>query len=118
MPDRETFRGPDIVIWLPSLRGVHGVQPFSGTRTRLTCIHGGNPTESYARGWSMSSYVTHHSIHTQVSCGLLKISWLVAIAATVPIISNVGELLDIRPRVGVPQWTGPNEYGKFLLLEV
>ena len=50
----------------------------------------------------MSSHVTHHSICTQVSCGLLKISRLVAIAATMPIVSNMGELLDIRPRVGIP----------------
>src|SRR5713226_2088547 len=61
------------------------LQLLSGTGTRFTCVHW---RESYAACSSMSSHVTLHSIHTQLLCGLLKISRLVAIAATGAIVST------------------------------
>src|SRR5208337_4553218 len=42
------------------------------------------------------------SIHTQVSCRLLKISPLVANAARAPIVSTVEGISGIRQRIGMP----------------
>jgi hypothetical protein len=56
----------------------------------------------------MSSYVTLHLRIHRFSAKLLKISKLVAIAATLAIVCTVGGVLGIRPRITVPT-NGPGQ---------